>query len=99
MFRRLAAGLLLLGSGLSQEPPDAPIRITVNLVQVDAVVTDSKGRQVPGLEAKDFEVLQDGKPQKITHCSYISIAPARVAPADRSATTARAVLRAAGKCL
>jgi len=76
MFRRLAPGLLLLGSVLGQEPPDATIRITVNLVQVDAVVTDSKGRQVPGLEAKDFEVLQDGTPQKITHCSYISIASA-----------------------
>lgn len=83
MFRRLAAGLLLLGSGLGQEPPDATIRITVNLVQVDAVVTDSKGRQVPGLEAKDFEVLQDGKPQKITHCSYIPLARA---PASRPAT-------------
>jgi VWFA-related protein len=88
MSKRLAAGLLLLGSGLGQESPDATIRITVNLVQVDAVVTDSKGQQVPGLEAKDFELLQDGKPQKITHCSYISIAPATAAPADRSATPA-----------
>ncbi|HKW96684.1 MAG TPA: VWA domain-containing protein [Bryobacteraceae bacterium] len=86
MFRRLAAGLLLLVSGVGQETPDATIRITVNLVQVDAVVTDSKGRPVPGLEAKDFELLQDGKPQKITHCTYISIPHATATPAGPQAT-------------
>jgi hypothetical protein len=38
----------------SQEPE---LRITVNLVQVDAVVTDSSGHQVTNLGAGDFEVL------------------------------------------
>ena len=61
---RLAAGFLLFGSAFSQDSQDAAstIRITVNLVQVDAVVTDSKGRQVTDLKASDFELLQDGKP-------------------------------------
>ena len=66
------AGMFLLASAFSQQNPDNTIRITVNLVQVDAVVTDAKGKQVTDLEAKDFEILQDGKPQKITHFSYIS---------------------------
>ena len=69
---RSLAGLLLLASASSQQNPDNTIRITVNLVQVDAVVSDSKGKQVIDLEAKDFEILQDGKPQKITHFSYVS---------------------------
>ena len=52
--------------------PSPPIlRITVTLVQVDAVVTDSRGKRVTGLAADDFELLQDGVPQKITYFSYI----------------------------
>jgi VWFA-related protein len=53
------------------EPSGPVIRVTVDLVQIDAVVTDSKGRHVPGLEARDFEVLEDGQPQTITHFSYV----------------------------
>ena len=73
----------------AQESPDLPLlRVTVNLVQVDAVVTDGKGNQITNLTANDFQLLQDGKPQKITHFSYIttagsapaSIAPPRVTP-------------------
>lgn len=48
------------------------MRITVNLVQMDAVVTDSKGNPVTNLKPEDFVALQDGKPQTITHFSYIS---------------------------
>jgi VWFA-related protein len=52
--------------------PSPPIlRITVTLVQVDAVVTDSRGKRVTGLTADDFEQLQDGVPQKISYFSYI----------------------------
>jgi hypothetical protein len=47
------------------------IRVTIDLVQVDAVVTDSKGRHVTGLKPEDFQILEDGKPQKITHFSYV----------------------------
>src|SRR6266581_4849106 len=68
----------------AQESPDMPVlRVTVNLVQVDAVVTDSEGKQVTNLSANDFQLFQDGKSQKITHFSYISTAaptPAPIAP-------------------
>ena len=50
------------------------LRITVNLVQVDALVTDSRGRQVTNLGAGDFEVLEDGHLPEITACSYVKIA-------------------------
>ncbi len=55
----------------NQEPV---LRITVNQVQVDAVVTDSRGHQATNLGAQDFEVLEDGRPQKITACTYVKIA-------------------------
>ena len=57
-------------------PPNSVIRIDVNLVQVDAVVTDSRGRRVTDLQSPAFEVLQDGKPQPITSFSWISTKPA-----------------------
>jgi VWFA-related protein len=44
----------------------------VTLVQVDAVVTDDKGKQVTDLKPEDFQILEDGRPQRITNFSYIS---------------------------
>ena len=41
------------------------IRTTTRLVQVDVVVTDSKGQPITGLKAGDFTVMQDGKPQQL----------------------------------
>jgi len=66
----LAAGLLA-----AQAPPDLTLHVSVNLVQVDAVVTDSQGRHVASLEREDFEIFQDGRPQKLTHFSYIATQP------------------------
>jgi len=56
-----------------QTGPAAPpaLRITVTMVQVDAVVTDSSGRHVPGLSRDDFQILQDGQPRKIAWFSYV----------------------------
>jgi VWFA-related protein len=93
----IATPLLLLATAFGQAPaPDqqsepAPstglvLRVSVALVQVDAVVTDGKGRLVPDLKAADFEILQDGKPQKITNFSYIQ-APGSVRPAVAAQTT------------
>ena len=54
---------------------DDVVRITSNLVQFDAVVTDKQGRQVTDLKAEEFEILADGKPQKITNFSYVRNVP------------------------
>src|SRR5258707_1707763 len=51
------------------------VRITANLVQVDAVVTKN-GKPVTDLKPEDFEIFEDGKPQTITNFSYISNVPA-----------------------
>lgn len=40
-------------------------RAEVEYVEIDAVVTDKEGRPVGNLTADDFEVLEDGKPQRI----------------------------------
>jgi len=80
----------MLGVAAAQTPPpeqpDTVIRINVNLVQMDAVVTDAKGNLVTDLKPSDFEILQDGKSQVITNFSYISTrqgAPAAAPPAPK----------------
>ena len=76
---RLTAALVLLCGAIAgardrQDPPqtDTPIfRVTVDLVQLDAVVTDKKGRHVTTLGPEDFEVYQDGRPQKVVAATYV----------------------------
>jgi VWFA-related protein len=51
---------------------DEVVRITTNLVQLDVIVLDKKGQQVRDLKPEDFQILEDGKPQKITNFSYIT---------------------------
>ena len=84
------ASLLLLVPSYAQKPESAqnPVfRVSSTLVQIDAVVTDAKGNQIPDLTANDFELYADGVPQPITHFSYVSISlPAnQTAPAKDSA--------------
>lgn len=88
----LMASLCALSTQSSaQESPsqEGVIRINVNLVQVDAIVTDSKGKPVTDLTADDFIVLQDGKPQNISNFSFVALKNTRT-PAPRSALTAKA---------
>jgi Ca-activated chloride channel family protein len=54
-------------SGYQGQPPAVPtFKAGVDLVRVAAVVRDHKGRFVQDLNAKDFEVLEDGREQQIT---------------------------------
>lgn len=50
----------------AQSRSQAPtIRVTVDLVSVNVRVTDKQDRDVPGLSADDFDLLEDGRKQKI----------------------------------
>ncbi|HXI25310.1 MAG TPA: VWA domain-containing protein [Pyrinomonadaceae bacterium] len=96
--------LLLASSAFAQQagtlPPPPPaqrtpkpedvdvVRITTNLVQVDAVVTDSKGKLVTDLKPEEIEIFEDGKKQKITHFSLnLEPATATTEPETKSKTT------------
>jgi VWFA-related protein len=48
-----------------QPPPVPQFRTGINFVRVDAIISDKNGNSVPDLQAADFDVLEDGKPQKI----------------------------------
>ena len=80
---RLAGAIVALSLGVSaaaQQPVDAGgddrvVKLSVTLVQVDAVVTDKDGRPVTDLTRDDFEILQDDRPQQISNFSYVSQPP------------------------
>lgn len=83
MIRRLGLAVCLLasclasgGSGIAflqnQNPP--VFRGGVNVVYVD-VYPRRDGRVIEGLRAEDFQVLEDGKPQKVEAFEFIRIGP------------------------
>jgi VWFA-related protein len=68
-----------------QAPPEPPrFRIGVDVVSIDAVVTDRNGEVVRDLAPADFEVLQDGKRQKVTFAQFVPVNT----PATTSGTAA-----------
>jgi hypothetical protein len=76
-MRFVRAGVLsvITTVAVAAQTPNPAFHASVNLVQVDAVVTDSKGQHVSGLKAEDFEILEDGKPQKIASFSWARVRP------------------------
>lgn len=67
-------------------PPFQPptFRVAVDLVSIDAVITDGKGEPVRDLTAADFVVLQNGKPQKVMFAQFVPLAAAAPGAATRS---------------
>src|SRR5437867_465769 len=95
----ILGGLSLLVSAEAQSAtaaergtsPPLVVRLSVDLVQVDAVVTDAKGRPVTDLLAADFEILQDGRLQAVTQAVYMG----GTAPSRRAGGTAASGTEAA----
>lgn len=82
----LSAIALLGQQPPSDNSPKANFRISVNLVQIDATVTDSHGKPIRDLTPDDFQILLDGQEQPITHFSHIQADS--TAPADSTVTGA-----------
>lgn len=75
----------------SAETRDLKIRVTVDLVEIDAVVTDSRGKHITDLSSTDFEILLDGEPQKLRVFEIVkgNVPEARPAQSSSSAEKAR----------
>src|SRR5882672_1886686 len=77
-FLKLAAAVLVCvptGLYLQSNAQDSPqsggpakpvLKTNTRLVVVDVVATDSEGHAISGLDAQDFSVAEDGRPQKIS---------------------------------
>lgn len=91
----LSFSLASLGQTPSPAQPQKPssddevVRISTNLVQFDAVVTDRKGKVVTDLQPEEVEILEDGRPQKLTNLVFVSNvsgnAPVAASPAGKLA--------------
>src|SRR5262249_51452859 len=62
------------------------VKITTNLVQIDAVVLDRSGKRITDLRPEEVEMLEDGKTQKISHFSYISLESKTAPTVDTKST-------------
>lgn len=70
IFRAIAATLLLVTPAVAQQPVTESV--DVNLVLIDATVTDRDGNPILGLGAEDFVVTEGGVPQKIESVDYFT---------------------------
>ena len=66
--RLLWIGLVLVAPSVVVSAQDSlgTIKVDVRLVEVYATVLDHKGKYVDGLRRDDFQILEDGKPQRIS---------------------------------
>ncbi|MGH9236854.1 MAG: VWA domain-containing protein [Vicinamibacterales bacterium] len=88
MRLRVSAVLVLLTlfvlAARAQQPAtqptiDTPIfRSTVDAIELDAFVVDANGNPVTDLDADDFEIFADGKPQELTAFAVVNIPFERV---------------------
>lgn len=64
------------------QDPESVVRISTQLVQIDAVVTDRKGVHVEDLTDADFELLVDGKKQSLSYFKMMKLAAAKKPEAE-----------------
>ena len=78
MFRRLGLIFLLVALAVAQDRPT--FRVKVDLVVLSFTITDNKGHYINGLQPKDFRVLEDGIPQKLSSFAEGNKPPLEVQP-------------------
>src|SRR5438105_5720432 len=75
MIGGLAASFFAISPLLSQDqqktlpPPGQPLKVSIEVVNVYAVVEDKKHNLIPSLNKDDFEVTEDNTPQQIRYFS------------------------------
>ena len=68
-----------------QAPPPTPtFRAGVNFIRVDVIATDKSGGLVANLKPEDFEVTEQGKPQKIETFKLVSLDGGLMATGDQT---------------
>ena len=74
-MKRIAVAFAVLALVLpaaAQEQPQFQERIDVNVVLLDAIVTDAKGNQILGLSKDDFVVKENGVEQPLESLDYFT---------------------------
>jgi VWFA-related protein len=73
------AGASVLRAQAPTSPERPTFQLSVNSVDVDVTVTDARGSFVRDLSRQDFELFEDGKPQKIDAFSLVELPIERAA--------------------
>ncbi len=84
-FALLLSPVLAIAQTAAPPADNSTVHITSRIVYVDVVVHDASGHLVHGLMQKDFQVFEDGQPQKVDYFvahSYDLAAP-RPVPSPR----------------
>jgi len=72
-MRRITVLLLsLLAVSAFAQQPKVSEKVDVNLVLIDATVTDKTGHQILGLDKNDFVVMENGKPVPVDTVDYFT---------------------------
>ena len=74
-MKRIAVAFAILALSLpviAQQDPKFQERIDVNVVLLDAIVTDTRGNQILGLTADDFVVKENGVEQPVESVDYFT---------------------------
>jgi VWFA-related protein len=90
MFKTLALSVFFTTAAMAQQPQFGE-KINVNLVLLDAVVTDSRGNQILGLDKDDFVVTENGTPQTIESIDYFTNRQLLTAPETKASFKAERV--------
>ena len=77
MLRRMGLIFLLVVLAMAQDRPT--FRVKVDLVVLSFTITDNKGHYINGLQPKDFRILEDGIPQKLSSFAEGNKPPLEVA--------------------
>ena len=89
----LAAGPAVLPAQAPHPPAPSPFgeRVDVNIVNVEAWVTDKDGKPVNGLQRGDFEIREDGKPLPVVNFeAFTKQEPTPAAPGREAGKAAAA---------
>jgi Ca-activated chloride channel homolog len=104
-FGVVSAAIALLAISVhGQQQPDGQdegfrFKSGVELINVTATVSDSRGRFVPGLRREDFVVYEDDQPQQVTHFSAERVPVSLGVALDTSGSMAGAKIDAAQNAL
>ena len=65
---------LRIGGAAAEQVQQPSFRAAIQLIEVDVHVTDKSGRFITGLSQEDFDVMEDGEPQRIALFSLVHLA-------------------------
>src|ERR1700732_3169947 len=85
------------GTRIAAQQDGTRFRVSVDLVQLNVAVTDSKGNYITGLKTTDFVIFEDGIPEKVATFEEDNAPPRRllgVAPETAKGGGAGAAIRA-----